>query len=235
MKKPPILATPWGLYGILMAMLVCALIALAVQGRSTPASAGAQVSVNPEPPTFIYGDTNARFTLVEYGDLECPYCKDAYPQVKQLIDRHEALNWQWHHLPLPMHGAAAQYEARLVTCAGWFGGNPVFWQAVEAVYQHSRGNGSGLAMPIDQLGLQPAVSPQHLEACTQDNTTVRRVVAEQTATAAQKGIDATPTFELRDNRSGRTIRLPALLDDAGMLSAMDWLASQGGANAQQRR
>ena len=235
MKKPPILATPWGLYGILMGMLVCALVALAVQGRSTPASAGAQAKTNPEPPTFIYGDTNARFTLVEYGDLECPYCKDSYPQVKQLIDRHEALNWQWHHLPLPMHGDAAQDEARLVTCAGWLGGNPVFWRAVEAVYQHSRGNGAGLAVPIEQLGLQPAVSLQHLQACIQDDTTVRRVVAEQTATAAQKRIDATPTFELRDNRSGRRIRLPVLLDDAGMLSAMDWLASQGDADAQQHQ
>ncbi|WCE10215.1 DsbA family protein [Pseudomonas sp. JBR1] len=186
--------------------------------------AAVEPRVTPEPPTFIYGAAKTRFTLIEYGDLECPYCKEAYPRVKQLIDRHGVLNWQWHHLPLPMHGEAAQREARLVTCAGWLGGNPVFWQAVEAVHQHSRGNGAGLAVPIDQLGLQPAVSLQHLQACIQDNTTVRRVVAEQTATAAQKRIDATPTFELRDNRSGRTIRLSALLDDAGMLSAMDWLA-----------
>lgn len=186
--------------------------------------AAVELRATPEPPTFIYGNAKARFTLVEYGDLECPYCKEAYPQVKQLIDRHEALNWQWHHLPLPMHGEAAQQEARLVTCAGWLGGNPVFWRAIEAVYQHSRGIGAGLAVPIDQLGLQPAVSLQHLQACIQDNTTVRRVVAEQTANAAQKRIDVTPTFELRDNRSGRTIRLSALLDDAGMLSAMDWLA-----------
>jgi len=197
--------------------------------------AAVEPRVTPEPPTFIDGAAKARFTLIEYGDLECPYCKEAYPQVKQLIDRHEAMNWQWHHLPLPMHGDAAQQEARLVTCAGWLGGNSVFWQAVEAVYQHSRGNGAGLAVPINQLGLQPAVSLQHLQACIQDNMTVRRIVAEQTATAAQKRIEATPTFELRDNRSGRTIRLPSLLDDAGMLSAMDWLASQGGADAQQRQ
>ena len=197
--------------------------------------AAVEPRVTPEPPTFVYGAAKARFTLIEYGDLECPYCKEAYPQVKQLIDRHEALSWQWHHLPLPMHGEAAHQEARLVTCAGWLGGNPVFWRAVEAVYQHSRGNGAGLVVPINQLGLQPAVSLQHLQACIQDNTTVRRVVAEQTETAAQKGIDATPTFELRDNRSGRTIRLPSLLDDAGMLAAMDWLASQGGADAQRRQ
>lgn len=189
----------------------------------------------PEPPTFVYGNAKARFTLIEYADLECPYCKDAFPQLKQLIDRQASLNWQWHHLPLAMHGEAALYEARLVTCAGWLGGSTTFWQAIEAVYQHSRGNGAGLAVPIDQLGLQSAVSQQHLQECAQSNSTVRRIVAEQSVAAAKKRIDATPTFELRDNSSGRVIRLPALLDDAGMLSAMDWLATQEGADAQQRQ
>lgn len=235
MKKPDILATPWGLYGVLVAMLACAIAVTAIQGRSTPKSVQTSSNASPKPPDFVYGNASARFTLIEYGDLECPYCKDDFPQLKQLIARHDQLNWQWQHLPLPMHGEAAQYEARLVTCAGWYGGNPVFWQAVEAVYQHSRGNGAGLAVPIDQLGLQPAVSLQHLQNCIQNDATVSRVVAEQTAAAAKKRIDSTPTFELKDNSSGRVIRLPSLLDDAGMLSAMDWLASQEGADAQQRQ
>lgn len=189
----------------------------------------------PEPPTFVYGNAKARFTLIEYADLECPYCKDAFPQLKQLINRHDSLNWQWHHLPLAMHGEAALYEARLVTCAGWLGGNTTYWQAVEAVYQHSRGNGAGLAVPIDQLGLQSAVSLQHLQGCVQGNAAVRQAIAEQTSAAARQRIDATPTFELRDNSSGRVTRLPVLLNDAGMLSAMDWLVSQEEADAQQRQ
>lgn len=194
-----------------------------------------QPTAEPAPPTFIYGNPKARFTLVEYADLECPYCKDAYLQVKQLVDRHDQLNWQWQHLPLPMHGEAAQYEARLVTCAGWLGGNAVFWQAVESVYRHSRGNGVGLVIPFDQMGLLPQLPLAQLQLCAQSNATVRQVIADQAAAAALKQIDATPSFELRDNRSGRTIGIAALLDDAGMLSAMDWLASQGGTDAQQRR
>jgi len=188
----------------------------------------------PEPPTFIYGNAKARFTLIEYADLECPYCKDAFPQLQRLVDRHQLLNWQWHHLPLDIHGEAAQYEARLVTCAGWLGGNAVFWQAVEAVYRHSRGNGAGLAVPLDQLELQPKVSLAHLQNCARNNAKVRRVVDDQARAAAVKGINATPTLELRNNSTGRTVRLPGVLDEAGMLSAMDWLASQGGSNAQQQ-
>ncbi|WP_158896963.1 MULTISPECIES: thioredoxin domain-containing protein [unclassified Pseudomonas] len=235
MKKLSILAAPWRVYGILAAILACAVAVTATQRRGTLEADQTGPDASPEPPTFVYGNASARFTLIEYGDLECPYCKDAFPRLKRLVEKRDQLNWQWQHLPLPMHGEAAQYEARLVTCAGWYGGNPVFWQAIEAVYLHSRGNGAGLAVPIEQLALQPAVSLRYLQDCVQDNATVRRVVAEQTAAAAKKRIDATPTFELRDNSSGRVIRLPSLLDDAGMLSAMDWLASQEGTDAQQRQ
>ena len=217
----------WGL----LAAIPCLLI---VFWQGLGCFAATQPTAEPAPPTFIYGDPNARFTLVEYGDLECPYCKDAYPRVKQLVDHHDQLNWQWQHLPLPMHGEAAQYEARLVTCAGWLGGNAVFWQAVEAVYRSSGGNGAGLAVPLDHLGLQLKVPLADLQLCARSNATVRQVIADQAAAAARKQIDATPTFELRDNRSGRSIGIAALLDDAGMLSAMDWLASQGGTDAQQR-
>lgn len=194
-----------------------------------------QQTAEPAPPTFIYGNPQARFTLVEYADLECPYCKAAFPQLKQLVERTPELNWQWQHLPLAMHGEAAEYEARLVTCAGWLGGNGMFWQAVEAVYRRSGGNGAGLAVPINQLGLQPKVSLDQLQECAQENDKVRQLVADQAAVAARKQIDATPTYELRDNRSGRGIGLAALLDDAGLLSAIDWLATQGEKDAQQRR
>ena len=111
----------------------------------------------------------------------------------------------------------------------------LFCQAVEAIDRHSRGNSAGLAVPLDQLGLQPEVSLAHLQLCIRSNATVREVVADQAAAAAQKQIDATPTFELRDSRSGRSIGIAALLDDAGILSAMDWLASQGDMDTQQRR
>ena len=197
--------------------------------------AAAEPPAVPEPPTFIYGNPKARFTLIEYADLECPYCKDAFPQLQRLVDRHQQLNWQWHHLPLNIHGEAAQYEARLVTCAGWLGGNAVFWQAVEAVYRYSRGNGAGLAVPLDQLGLQPKVSLAHLESCARNNAKVRRVVDDQARAAVGKGINATPTLELRNNSTGRTVRLPGVLDEAGMLSAMDWLGAQGRADAQPGR
>ncbi|RMV90364.1 DSBA oxidoreductase, partial [Pseudomonas amygdali pv. tabaci] len=67
---------------------------------------------------WVYGSRDARFTIVEYADLECPYCKDYFPQLKAWVDQHPDVNLQWHHLPLPMHEPAASYEARWAECAG---------------------------------------------------------------------------------------------------------------------
>ncbi len=69
-------------------------------------------------PPWRYGKANSRFTLVLYADLECPFCKSYYPELRAWVDRNPDTNLQWHHLPLPMHAPAATRQARLVECAG---------------------------------------------------------------------------------------------------------------------
>jgi hypothetical protein len=79
-----------------------------------------------EPP-WIYGAPDARFTIIEYADLECPYCRAYYPQLRIWIDAHHDVNWQWHHFPLTAHEPAARIEAKLVECIGRADGQRAFW------------------------------------------------------------------------------------------------------------
>src|SRR5690606_1556557 len=72
----------------------------------------------------------ARFTLIEYPDLERPYCQAYFPILMRWIDANPDVNWQWHHLPLAMHDPVATHQARLVECAGETGGHAAFWDAV---------------------------------------------------------------------------------------------------------
>jgi protein-disulfide isomerase len=85
-------------------------------GGSHPATAS--VGAAHDGPPWIYGKPDARFTVVEYADLECPYCRAYFPVLKHWIDANPDVNWQWHHLPLSIHEPAATSEARLAECVG---------------------------------------------------------------------------------------------------------------------
>ncbi|MGU8127951.1 DsbA family protein, partial [Escherichia coli] len=57
----------------------------------------------------LYGDAKARWTINEYADLECPFCKVYTPRLKRWVDSHPDVNLVWRHLPLQMHGEAARH------------------------------------------------------------------------------------------------------------------------------
>lgn len=71
--------------------------------------------------SWVYGPTKARWTITEYADLECPFCKTYTPLLKTWVKEQKDVNLQWSHLPLEIHGPAARREARQVECAGKLG------------------------------------------------------------------------------------------------------------------
>ncbi len=182
------------------------------------------VAVEPEPPKpagppWLYGRADARFTVIGYADLECPYCRAYFPTLKRWIDGHPEVNWQWHHLPLAMHEPAATTEARLAECAGEAGGHAAFWQAAAWLYAHTRGDGQGLPEGSSYPDRTPA-----MQRCL-DSDRPDAVVRAQAAQAALNGIKATPTLQLRDRESGQVIVLNGPVEGDALLSAIDLLAA----------
>ncbi|VBF49842.1 DsbA family protein [Burkholderia pseudomallei] len=166
-------------------------------------------------PPWVYGNVQAHYTLIEYADLECPYCKAYFPVLKAWIDAHPDVNWQWHHRPLAIHEPAATREAWLAECAGRTNGNADFWRAVAWIYANTRGNGEGLPASA----VFPETSPK-LKACL-DSPDVGKAVQAQADAASRAGIEATPTVKLLDRSSGKAIVLEGAIEGDVLLSAMD--------------
>ena len=74
------------------------------------------VPVDPES-DHIRGPADAAVTLVEYGDLECPYCGQAEPVIRELLDGHGDLRYVWRHLPLTDVHPHAQLAAEATEAA----------------------------------------------------------------------------------------------------------------------
>jgi len=217
---------------ILLSAAVWALLHLhAARPDARPARAELPVTtaahVEPDSPATAgprYGWADARFTVIEYADLECPFCRAYFAVLKSWIDEHPEVAWQWHHLPLSMHEPAASADARLVECVGQAGGHAAFWQAAEWVYAHTRGDGQGMPAGLRYPNLTPDA-----QQCL-DSERPDAVIRAQAAEAAAQNIAATPTLRLQDRQSGKTLLLRGPVDGDALLSAIDWLAA-GGADA----
>ena len=71
----------------------------------------------------IRGDENAKITVIEYSDFECPACVAAAPVVKELISSYEGkVRFVSRSFPLPQHKLArlASYAAEAAGLQGKF-------------------------------------------------------------------------------------------------------------------
>jgi protein-disulfide isomerase len=151
----------------------------------------------------IYGNLNARFTLVEFSDMECPYCKRFHGTPKQIIDASKGrVNWQWKHLPLSFHNPAAQQEALAAECVAEQKGNRGFWVFINDVFHHTQGNGGGvasLAALVSGVGADVGI----FRECLASGKYEEKIEADiQKATGY--GINGTPATFIVDNRTGKS-------------------------------
>lgn len=86
----------------------------------------AAISLDPPvgPYDHVLGPPEAELTLVEYGDFECPYCRDAAPVLEQVRARFgDRLRFVFRHFPLHEvhpHAIAAALAAEMAGFEGRF-------------------------------------------------------------------------------------------------------------------
>lgn len=78
---------------------------------------------------YIYGEPGARFSLINYEDLECPFCKRFKETPKYIVDTATAgaVNWEWRHYPMSFHEPVASKGAAVAECIAEQKGPSAFW------------------------------------------------------------------------------------------------------------
>ncbi len=159
---------------------------------------------------YYRGNKNAKVVLVEYSDLECPFCKSFHPTMQQVIKEYgDRVKWIYRHFPLSFH-ANAQKEAEAAECAGKLGGNDAFWKYIDAIFERTTSNGTGFALdklvPLaKELGLSEASFKQCL-----DSDEMANKVKDQMAQGTEEGVTGTPGTIVIDAK-GETKLIPGAL------------------------
>ncbi len=157
----------------------------------------------------VRGAEHAPVTVVEYGDFECPNCKQAAPAVKLLLERHPGrVRLVWRNFPLEEIHPHALDAALAAEAAGAQG---KFWQMHDLMFanqQHLKRH--QLRQHAESLELDM----ERFDSETSDTVYLQRV-REDTDSGRASGVRSTPGIFLDGVIQDVSFGLERLFDQVG--------------------
>jgi protein-disulfide isomerase len=191
-----------------------------------PQAAPPQTADDVERPTaedWVKGDRNAEIALIEYSDLECPFCKQFHPTAEKLVEEYGGkLMWVFRHYPLSFH-ANAQKEAEAAECAGSIGGNDAFWKYVDTIYERTTATGTGFALDdLGPLAKELGLDQTKFDQCLESEQFADKVTKQMDGGTAV-GVSGTPGNILLNVKTGKTRLIPGAYTLEQMKTEVDAL------------
>lgn len=192
------------------------------------------------------GDKNARYSIIVYEDMECPFCK-VYAEVPEVvITKLKDVNFVSRAHPLEFHMPAAAKEAVLAECVANELGNEGYFKFTRAIFKNTLTNGQGLpALPNDYqlkgsenekvvfnelksvektlFAVAKDIGIKDIEktlACYKDSNTSLKL-QNLLQSSANHGITGTPTTILKDNKTGKSAMLPGIMTEEELMNKIN--------------
>ncbi|MBI2639098.1 thioredoxin domain-containing protein [Candidatus Peregrinibacteria bacterium] len=119
----------------------------AVQPKPAPSqaelpSAANEINLAPiSTSDHVRGPANAKITLVEFSDTECPFCKRFHSTMQQVLQKYpNDVRWVYRHFPLDQLHSKARKEAEATECANELGGPETFWAYIDRLFEVTPSN-----------------------------------------------------------------------------------------------
>jgi protein-disulfide isomerase len=133
------------------------------------------------------GKTNAPWTLVEYGDYQCPSCGNAFTIVKQLQQHFgDQLRFVFRHFPLEMH----PYAEHAAETAEFAAAHGKFWEMHDLLFENQA---SLKDASLLKLAARLRLSTDQLKHTLQEGKYAARIKTDLDSGEAS-GLTGTPTF-----------------------------------------
>ena len=172
------------------------------------------------------GNAQAQYSVVEFGDFECPQCGKMRPIIEDSLKAAgDRANLYFVHRPFPTIHKYAIVAAQASLEAADEG---KFWPMYDQFYSHQEDLEPGL---YDGYAKAAGADPTKIEAATRDPK-LRARVESDSKFCDSLPVQETPTLLLRDNTAGKVIAFAAGKDEIlKLLKTAPW-ASTANATAQ---
>jgi protein-disulfide isomerase len=152
-------------------------------------------SVDDDP---MLGDPNAKITIIEFSDYECPFCKRHYDQtlpqlIQEYVDTGKA-RIVYRDFPLSFHDPMATKEAVAANCAREQGGDSMYFEYHDEIFERTTSNGNGLSeADLSTIATDLGLNLSSFNTCLNDPAQTEEV-KNDVAAAASAGATGTPSF-----------------------------------------
>ena len=144
--------------------------------------------------TPVMGNPNAKLTVVEFGDFQCPYCgqfhKDVLPALKQeYIDTGKV---KFAYIDFAFLGQESRDAAEAAKCAGE---QNKFWEYYDELYNNQKGENLGAfnADNLKKFASDINLNAEQFNSCVLANK-YNKQIADELSLGKKFGINGTPGF-----------------------------------------
>lgn len=136
------------------------------------------------------GNPDAQITMVEFSDIECPFCSNFHTTMQQIINtygKEGAVAWVYRHFPLKQIHPDAEAKAQSAECVAELGGNELFWTYIDTLFTRTDDTPSTLGSIAQEIGIDQTA----FNACVNEKRYAQKVES-QANQAIQAGGRGTP-------------------------------------------
>lgn len=147
------------------------------------------------------GANDARVTLVEYGDYQCPYCGMAFPVVKELQRRFGTrLRFVFRNFPLTQLHPDALHAAEAAESVAANTGETAYWAMHGTIFVHQQDSPTALSDEnLVRYAIAAGGDGNQTAADLANDAMVERV-REDFQSGVRSGVNGTPTFFINGAR-----------------------------------
>lgn len=137
----------------------------------------------------VRGNKDAKVTMIEYSDFECPYCKRFSPSIDQALkDFPKDVRLVYRHFPLRSLHPSAQKAAEASECAAKVGGEGAFWKMHDKLVAMDPMSVDTMKQAAKDIGIDQG----KFTTCL-DGNEMANVVSQSLSEGGAAGVQGTPT------------------------------------------
>jgi protein-disulfide isomerase len=146
------------------------------------------------------GGADAKVTIVEYSDFQCPFCSRAHETMKSVVQVYNGqVKLMYKHLPLEMHNWAE--DAAIASACVYQQDQEAFWKLSDYLFANQKAvTKETLTDKVIEATNGTKVNADKLKQCIAARQT-NSVVQANMAEAKKLGFNSTPSFVI----NGRTV------------------------------